>query len=138
MAIWTVALRRYLPVDEQGLLVNAVVAFVEDRLDVTRVGQVCEEFGLTERALQCLTRQRLGLNPKWLIQRRRLHEAAERLRRGAGNLAGVAADLGYADQPHFTHDFHAVTGMTPASSPPASPDLSADHAWAALMHEPRS
>lgn len=113
MAAYVEALRRYLPVDEQGTLVNRVVAFVEDRPDVRRVAQVCEEFGLTERALQRLTRHRLGLTPKWLIQRRRLHEAAERLRDGTGNLANVAADLGYADQPHFTRDFRAVTGMAP-------------------------
>ncbi len=113
MGAYDEVLRCFLPVDRQGILVNAIVDFVESRLDVTRVTQVCDEFGLTERALQRLTRRRLGLNPKWLIQRRRLHEAAERLRQGGGNLAGVAADLGYADQPHFTHDFHAVTGMTP-------------------------
>lgn len=102
----------FLPVDDEGLLVNAVVAFVEDRPDVTRVAQVCEAFGQTERALQRLTRRRLGLNPKWLIQRRRLHEAAERLRDGS-DLAGVAADLGYSDQAHFTRDFRTVTAMTP-------------------------
>lgn len=99
---------------------NTIVAFVEGEPDVTRVAQICARFGLSERALQRLTRRRLGLTPKWLIQRRRLQEAAERLRRGDGSLADVAATLGYADQPHFTHDFHAVTGMTPGSAPPAS------------------
>lgn len=105
--------RSYLPVDDQGILANDIVDFVERRPDVTRVAQICTTFGLSERALQRLTRRRLGLTPKWLIQRRRLQEAAERLRQGHGNLADVAAELGYADQPHFTHDFHAVTGMTP-------------------------
>ncbi len=96
-------------------MVNALVAFVEGRSDVIRVAQVCDEFDLTERALQRLVRRRIGITPKWLIQRRRLHEAAERLRDGRGNLASLAADLGYADQPHFTRDFQTVTGMTPGA-----------------------
>jgi AraC-like DNA-binding protein len=74
---------------------------------------VCAEFALSERALQRLVQRRLGLTPKWLIQRRRLQEAAERLRDGSTTLADVAAVLGYADQPHFTRDFSRVTSMTP-------------------------
>jgi AraC-like DNA-binding protein len=107
------ALRPFLPVDNDGELVNRLVAFVESRSDVTRVAQVCAEFGLSERALQRLVHRRIGLTPKWLIQRRRLQEAAERLRTDGTSLADVAAALGYADQPHFSRDFSAVTGMTP-------------------------
>lgn len=106
-------LRPFLPVDDEGELVNRLVAFVESRSDVTRVAQVCQEFGLAERALQRLVQRRIGLTPKWLIQRRRLQEAAERLRTSGTSLADVAAELGYADQPHFSRDFSAVTGMTP-------------------------
>lgn len=107
------ALRPFGPVDDEGRLVNEVVAFVEEHPDVVRVGQVGERFDLSERALQRLVRRRVGLSPKWLIQRRRLHEASARLRDHPESLAAVAADLGYADQPHFTRDFRAVTGMTP-------------------------
>lgn len=79
-----------------------------------RVGQVCEKFAITERTLQRLTARRIGLSPKWLIRRRRLHEAAERLAdRDRPDLARVAADLGYADQAHFIRDLRAVTGLTP-------------------------
>ena len=106
-------LRPLLPVDDDGLLVNQVVAFVEGDRDVTRVAQVCEQFALSERALQRLVNRRLGLTPKWLIQRRRLQEAAERLRTSDTSLADVAAALGYADQAHFTRDFARVTAMTP-------------------------
>ena len=110
------ALRSLGPVDGEGLLVNRIVEYVEQRTDVQRVGQVCEEFGIGERALQRLTARRIGLSPKWLIQRRRLHEAAERLTTGdRADLAAVAADLGYADQAHFTRDFRTVTGLTPGS-----------------------
>jgi AraC-like DNA-binding protein len=113
MAAYGDALRPLLPVDPEGELVNRVVAFVEGNRDVTRVAQVCAEFDLSERSLQRLVHRRLGLTPKWLIQRRRLQEAAERLRDRATTLAEVAAVLGYADQPHFTRDFAQVTGMTP-------------------------
>jgi AraC-like DNA-binding protein len=107
------ALRPFLPVDPEGDLVNRVVAFVESRADVTRVAQVCAEFDLSERGLQRLVHRRLGLTPKWLIQRRRLQEAAERLRTRGTSLAEAAAALGYADQSHFTRDFSRVTAMTP-------------------------
>ena len=106
-------LRRFLPVDAEGELVNAVVAHIEDDPHVLRVAQVCDRFDLSERALQRLVRRRLGLTPKWLIQRRRLHEAAERLRGGSTSQAEIAAALGYADQPHFIRDFARVTRMTP-------------------------
>ncbi|MGY1731069.1 helix-turn-helix domain-containing protein [Geodermatophilus sp. SYSU D01045] len=107
------ALHRFLPVDEEGALVDRLVALVESRPDLTRVDQLCAETGLSERALQRLVSRRLGLTPKWLVQRRRLQEAAGRLRDRTATLAGVAADLGYADQPHLTRDFARVTGMTP-------------------------
>ena len=107
-------LARLLPVDDEGLLVNEIVEYVESCPDVQRVGQVCERFALTERTLQRLTSRRIGLPPKWLVQRRRLHEAAERLRdTQRPDLARVAAELGYADQAHFNRDFRAVTGLTP-------------------------
>ncbi len=108
-------LRRYLPVDDEGRLVDAVVAAVEDDPDLLRVAQLCERFGVTERTLQRLTRRRLGLAPKWLVQRRRLHEAAGRLRAGGTTLADLAAELGYADESHLSRDFRRVTGMTPGA-----------------------
>nr|WP_238348487.1 AraC family transcriptional regulator [Ornithinimicrobium pratense] len=106
-------LAEYLPVDEQGLLINRVVAWLRDNPDVTRVEQVAREFGLTERSLQRLVEQRVGLTPKWLVKRRRLHDAVQALKTGTTRLADLAAALGYTDQAHFTHDFRTITGMTP-------------------------
>ncbi|WP_336027142.1 helix-turn-helix domain-containing protein [Geodermatophilus sp. FMUSA9-8] len=113
MAAYTDVLARFLPVDDEGRLVDRVVALVESRPDLTRVDQLCAETGLSERALQRLCSRRLGLTPKWLVQRRRLQEAAGRLRERTTTVAEVAAALGYADQPHLTRDFARVTGMTP-------------------------
>lgn len=107
------SLRGLLPVDEEGHLVNAIVEYVEGEPLVQRVSQLCEKFAISERSLQRLTARRIGLSPKWLIQRRRLQEAAQRLTCPSPDLARVAVDLGYADQAHFGRDFRAVTGLTP-------------------------
>lgn len=108
------ALRRLEPVDEEGLVLNRIVRCIEEEREVARVRQVCDRFAMTERTLQRLTARSLGLTPKWLIQRRRLHDAAEALRSHRPvDLARTAADLGYADQSHFTRDFRTVTGLTP-------------------------
>ncbi len=107
------ALARLLPVDEEGLLVNAIVEDVETSPELLRVDDLCARFDVSERTLQRLLHKRIGLGPKWLIRRRRLQEAADRLRDSDADLAGIAADLGYADQAHFTRDFRLATGLTP-------------------------
>ncbi|MCB0882058.1 MAG: helix-turn-helix transcriptional regulator [Thermoleophilia bacterium] len=70
---------------------------------------------MSPRALQRLFRRHVGGSPKWLIRRHRLQEAAARIERGEdGGLAGLAAELGYADQAHLTRDFTAAVGASPA------------------------
>ena len=80
----------------------------------TRVGEVAERHGLSPRGLQRLFRRYLGVGPKWVLQRYRLHEAAERIASGRyREWAEVALELGYADQAHFIRDFRAVIGLPP-------------------------
>lgn len=106
-------LAAYLPIDEPGRMINEVVAWLREHPEVTRVDELAAHVGLSERSLQRLVEQRVGMSPKWLVQRRRLHDAVEALKAGESSLADMAARLGYADQAHFTHDFRTVTGMTP-------------------------
>jgi len=57
----------------------------------------------------------VGVSPKWVIQRYRLHEAAERIARGGvEDFADLALELGYADQAHFIRDFKKLVGRSPA------------------------
>jgi len=113
VGVYEAALRSLLPVSEEGLLVNRIVDLVETSPDLLRVSDLCSRVGLSDRSLQRLTRKWLGLSPKWLVQRRRLGEAADRLRAGGTTSSQIAAELEYADQAHFTRDFARVTGMTP-------------------------
>jgi AraC-like DNA-binding protein len=81
---------------------------------ITMVDQVVEATGIGKRRLQRLFADYVGVRPKWVIQRYRLHEAAERLADGGDvDLARLAAELGYFDQAHFAKDFKAIVGSPP-------------------------
>ncbi|GII04694.1 AraC family transcriptional regulator [Planobispora takensis] len=92
----------------------ALVATAEREVSVTRVDELAAGSGRSVRSLQRLFRDYVGIGPKWVIRRFRLHEAAERIYRGL-DLATLAAELGYADQAHLTRDFTAAVGMPPAA-----------------------
>jgi AraC-like DNA-binding protein len=81
---------------------------------ITRVEHLCRHAGYSKRTLQRLFREYVGVTPKWVLERIRLHEAAERMAEGEGDWAGMAIDLGYFDQAHFIKAFKAVVGRSPA------------------------
>lgn len=108
--------RAQLPAPESGVdLVNRVVDQVRDDRAITRVDDLARRSGLGERTLQRLFGDYVGVSPKWVIRRYRLHEAADRL---AGDqsldLAALAVELGYFDQAHFAKDFRDLVGQPPA------------------------
>jgi transcriptional regulator GlxA family with amidase domain len=111
-----------LPGPSQRLLdvQDAVTAFTTDP-SVHRVGEVAVRLGLTERTLQRLFAEYLGVSPGWVLRRGRLHAAAERLiqltigETSRSALADVAAEYGYADQAHLTGEFTRIIGIPPRS-----------------------
>jgi len=97
------------------LLANRLAELAEDP-GVRRVGTIAEQLAVSERTLQRLARTYVGLSPAALIRRRRLQEAAERIRDDPeADLAALATELGYTDQSHLTNEFARVLGFTPAS-----------------------
>jgi AraC-like DNA-binding protein len=102
----------------RGELINEVVHAVETDPGIRTVDELAARFGLGVRSLQRLTAEFVGMNPKWLLQRQRLQDAAARLRApdpgsSGPTLADLAAELGYADQAHFSRDFVRALGLTP-------------------------
>ncbi len=94
---------------------DLVERLAEDR-ELLRVEQVAALAGVDLRQLQRRFRYYVGVTPKWVLQRYRLHEAAALLD-GArpGTLAAVAQSLGYFDQAHFIRDFKSVVGRPPGA-----------------------
>jgi AraC-like DNA-binding protein len=84
--------------------------------DLTRVEDAAARSGIGTRRLQRLFATYVGVTPKWVIRRSRLHEAVERLDQGHQvDLAFLARELGYFDQAHFARDFRAAVGRPPAA-----------------------
>jgi AraC-like DNA-binding protein len=93
---------------------DSVVQLIAGDRSLTRVEAVARRTGFTARTLQRLFVRYVGASPKWVVQRYRLQEAAERLaHEGRGALSRLAYELGYADQAHFIRDFRAIIGATP-------------------------
>jgi AraC-like DNA-binding protein len=103
------------PPDAKAALAGTITEAIAADRGLRTVEQVGRRFGLTPRSLQRLFARYVGVSPKWVIQRYRLHEAAERLARGHASQAALALSLGYADQAHFVKDFKAVVGTPPAA-----------------------
>lgn len=110
---WLAGARRHH--DDTRSAIDAVaIARADPRL--TRVDQLCQAVGLSERSLQRLFRMHVGASPKQVLRRTRLQEAAERLQRGdQPSLTDLAFELGYADQAHFARDWRAAVATAPSS-----------------------
>lgn len=82
--------------DEEALLANAMSELIDGDPEVLQVEDAAARLGVSARTLQRLARRYVGLPPLAMIRRRRLQEAAERLRNDPdADIAAVAADLGY-------------------------------------------
>lgn len=79
-----------------------------------RVDDVATGLGVTRQHLARGFRREVGITPKQLARIARMQRAATLLRRG-GDLARLAAELGYFDQSHLTHDLRDLAGLTPAA-----------------------
>lgn len=106
----------HLPLNDPNVAhVSALVASIIDDRSITSVDELALRAGLGKRSLQRLFGQYVGISPKWVIARYRLHEAIAQLQAGVPiPWAQLAQELGYFDQAHFIRDFRALVGRSPA------------------------
>ena len=102
------------PIDDAALLAARIVDSVADDLELHSADELARRFGMNLRALQRLFNEQVGVGPKWVINRYRMHEAVARVQAGQPvSWAALAQDLGYFDQAHFIADFRKLVGRTP-------------------------
>jgi AraC-like DNA-binding protein len=109
-------LRTRLPAtDDTVTLVNQIVDRIAAAPSMTRIDELAQQFHLSQRSLERLFQQYVGISPKWVIKQYRLHEAAEQVAEEQGqNWPQLAVELGYFDQSHFIKEFKTAVGRTPS------------------------
>jgi AraC-like DNA-binding protein len=101
-------------VDEQGRLANHACRIVEEDSEVVRVAELARRVGMSARSLERLISKHVGVTPKWLIECRRLQDAATTLFASPDiSLTQLAFDLHYVDYAHFSRRYKEVLGETP-------------------------
>ena len=94
-------------------LLAVVADMLEDR-SLVSVAQVEERHGLSARTLQRRFTDYVGVGPKWVLARYRMHDAVAEIDDGYdGPLTDLAHRYGWFDQAHFTRDFVELIGITP-------------------------
>lgn len=111
-ADWLV--ERAAPVEHSAQQANAAMDVLWGDGAALTPEEAATRLAVSVRTLQRMTHRHVGLPPAAVIRRRRLQEAAERVRESPEtDLASIAAELGYADHAHLTRDFRAVLGIAP-------------------------
>ena len=79
------------------------------------VNELIKLTGYSERKLERLFNQAIGLSPVKYLQIVRLHYFLSLMRSGnkAESLTVAGLESGYYDQAHLIHNFKQVTGLTP-------------------------
>lgn len=93
--------------------INNIISVIENE-SLQTVKEVARRIGKSERWLQQLFQEYVGIGIKWQLQRNKLLEAAKSIRESdSPDWADLAYELGYSSQQHFITDFKRVLGKTP-------------------------
>ena len=111
------------PRDPHADRARRIVEEIASNSSITRVEHLVARWGVHERTLQRIFDRYVGASPRWVIKRYRIYEALESvgLETQAG-WAGLAQNLGYFDQAHFTNDFRKLVGCSPSEYVRPLPD----------------
>jgi AraC-like DNA-binding protein len=102
------------PDERYARLLDIVAAMLDDHTLLT-VADVCERHGTSTRTLQRLFTHYVGIGPKWVLARYRMHDVVAAIDAGYdGTLTDLAVRFGFYDQAHFTREFTALIGVTPS------------------------
>ncbi len=93
--------------------IDRAVKLIESRRGVVRIQEMAGHFGKSQRQLERDFLENVGISAKLFASIVRFQHAACLIQNGTP-VAAVAADAGYADQSHLTHEFKRLVGASPS------------------------
>jgi len=95
-------------------LADQLVTRILKDAEIKTVDDLVSRAGIGKRTLQRIFSEYVGVSPKWVIRRYRLHELIEKLNSGEQlDWPQLALELGYFDQAHLINDFKSIVGYSP-------------------------
>jgi AraC-like DNA-binding protein len=103
------------PIGDEVIRVGEIVDGISADREIRTLEGAATRWNISIRSLQRLFNDYVGVGPKWVINRYRMHEALARMDEGgAVDWVALALELGYFDQAHFIRDFKSLVGCSPA------------------------
>ena len=91
---------------------RSALGIIEQSRALVSEGSLVDALEVSERTLQRIFGDYIGLSPHEFIQLRRINHAIDSLK-GSSRLTDIALDADFYDQAHFIKSFKSDTGYTP-------------------------
>jgi AraC-like DNA-binding protein len=95
-------------------LIASICDYARVNGDITDMEQISAKYGFSERYIQKLFLDYIGVTPKRFFNIRRFNKSLELVRDATRSLTSIAYECGYYDQAHFIKEFKTFTGLTPS------------------------
>jgi AraC-like DNA-binding protein len=92
---------------------SRICNYVTDHNEVFSIKKISRETGVSERYIQKLFFEYVGLQPVSLHASHRFIKSLQHIISTSSSLTSIAYDCGYYDQAHFTKEFKRFTGVSP-------------------------
>jgi AraC-like DNA-binding protein len=98
---------------ERTAIIPASLSLLREREGQLPIPELARDLVISQRQLERLYQSQVGMSPKQYSLLLRVESARLALKQMNKQTSGLAADLGFYDQPHFIREFSTVIGMTP-------------------------
>jgi AraC-like DNA-binding protein len=102
-------------IDENIVLVNDITRSLDEDEGLITIKQIASKYHRSERSIQALFREYVGVGLKWVVMRSRIVKVLQQVDSPEEiPWAQLAAELGYSTQSHLINDFRNLLGRSPA------------------------